>query len=37
MPRQPLAGAERIRVEKIVKDALATRPALPKLAVDKAA
>jgi 4-hydroxy-tetrahydrodipicolinate synthase len=37
MPRQPLAGAERIRVEKIIKDALATRPALPKLAVDKAA
>ncbi len=30
MPRQPLAGAERARVEKIVKDALATRPHLPK-------
>jgi 4-hydroxy-tetrahydrodipicolinate synthase len=29
MPRQPLAGAERARVEKIVKDALATRPELP--------
>jgi 4-hydroxy-tetrahydrodipicolinate synthase len=29
MPRQPLAGAERARVEKIVKDALATRPKLP--------
>jgi 4-hydroxy-tetrahydrodipicolinate synthase len=30
MPRQPLAGTERSRVEKIVKDALATRPELPK-------
>jgi 4-hydroxy-tetrahydrodipicolinate synthase len=30
MPRQPLAGAERARVEKIVKDALETRPELPK-------
>jgi 4-hydroxy-tetrahydrodipicolinate synthase len=29
MPRQPLAGAERTRVEKIVRDALATRPKLP--------
>jgi 4-hydroxy-tetrahydrodipicolinate synthase len=37
MPRQPLAGAERARVEKIIKDALATRPVLPKLSVDKAA
>ena len=37
MPRQPLAGAERVRVEKIIKDALATRPVLPKLTVDKAA
>jgi 4-hydroxy-tetrahydrodipicolinate synthase len=37
MPRQPLAGAERIRVEKIIKDALATRPVLPKLVIDKAA
>jgi len=37
MPRQPLAGAERVRVEKIIKDALATRPALPKLSIDKAA
>jgi 4-hydroxy-tetrahydrodipicolinate synthase len=37
MPRQPLAGAERIRVEKIIKDALATRPVLPKLSIDKAA
>jgi 4-hydroxy-tetrahydrodipicolinate synthase len=37
MPRQPLAGAERVRVEKIIKDALATRPVLPKLSIDKAA
>jgi 4-hydroxy-tetrahydrodipicolinate synthase len=31
-PRQPLEGAERARVEAIVKRALATRPALPELA-----
>jgi 4-hydroxy-tetrahydrodipicolinate synthase len=37
MPRQPLAGAERVRVEKVIKDALATRPVLPKLVIDKAA
>ena len=37
MPRQPLAGAERVRVEKIITDALATRPVLPKLSIDKAA
>lgn len=37
MPRQPLAGTERARVEKIIKDALATRPVLPKLSIDKAA
>src|SRR5262245_7890888 len=30
MPRQPLAGERRAAVEKIVKDALATRPELPK-------
>lgn len=29
MPRQPLAGAERARVEQIVRTALATRPELP--------
>jgi 4-hydroxy-tetrahydrodipicolinate synthase len=31
MPRQPLTGERRRTVEKIVKDALAIRPALPKL------
>ena len=31
MPRQPLSGERRKTVEKVVKDALATRPALPKL------
>jgi 4-hydroxy-tetrahydrodipicolinate synthase len=31
LPRQPLAGAERERVEKIIKDALATRPDLPTI------
>ncbi len=30
MPRQPLSGERRKAVEKVVKDALATRPALPK-------
>ncbi|KAA0970775.1 dihydrodipicolinate synthase family protein [Aureimonas fodinaquatilis] len=30
-PRQPLAGEERARVEKIISQALATRPALPSL------
>ena len=30
MPRQPLSGERRKAVEKIVKDALATRPELPK-------
>ena len=30
MPRQPLSGERRRTVEKIVKDALAIRPALPK-------
>jgi len=29
-PRQPLAGAERERVEKIIHDALASRPELPE-------
>jgi 1-pyrroline-4-hydroxy-2-carboxylate deaminase len=29
LPRQPLAGEQRRRVEKIVKDAIATRPELP--------
>lgn len=31
MPRQPLAGARREHVEKIVRDALAVRPAIPVL------
>jgi len=31
LPRQPLAGAERERVEKIIRDALASRPELPKV------
>lgn len=31
MPRQPLSGARRAAVEKIIKDALASRPALPAL------
>lgn len=31
LPRQPLAGAERERVEKIIRDALATRPDLPRI------
>ncbi|PSJ57182.1 dihydrodipicolinate synthase family protein [Kumtagia ephedrae] len=37
MPRQPLSGERRAAVEKIVKDALAIRPELPKLQVAKAA
>jgi 4-hydroxy-tetrahydrodipicolinate synthase len=37
MPRQPLSGERRAAVEKIVKDALAVRPELPKLSVAKAA
>lgn len=37
MPRQPLAGERRAAVEKIVKDAMATRPELPAFAVAKAA
>jgi 4-hydroxy-tetrahydrodipicolinate synthase len=37
MPRQPLAGERRANVEKIVRDAIATRPELPKLTVAKAA
>lgn len=37
MPRQPLTGERRAMVEKIVKDAIATRPELPKLLVAKAA
>lgn len=37
MPRQPLSGERRAAVEKIVKDALAVRPELPKFAVAKAA
>jgi 4-hydroxy-tetrahydrodipicolinate synthase len=32
MPRQPLSGAVRARVEKIVRSAIATRPTLPALA-----
>jgi 1-pyrroline-4-hydroxy-2-carboxylate deaminase len=30
MPRQPLAGARRKAVEKVIKDALKKRPTLPK-------
>ncbi|MEZ5783480.1 MAG: dihydrodipicolinate synthase family protein [Rhizobiaceae bacterium] len=37
MPRQPLNGERRANVEKIVRDAIATRPELPKLSVAKAA
>jgi 4-hydroxy-tetrahydrodipicolinate synthase len=37
MPRTPLAGERRAAVEKIVRDALATRPQLPRLELDKAA
>ena len=37
MPRKPLSGERRKAVEKIVKDALGTRPVLPKLSVAKAA
>jgi 4-hydroxy-tetrahydrodipicolinate synthase len=37
MPRQPLSGERRAAVEKIVRDAIATRPELPKLQVAKAA
>ncbi|HEY9057765.1 MAG TPA: dihydrodipicolinate synthase family protein [Aurantimonas sp.] len=32
LPRQPLQGAERQRVEKVIADALATRPQLPSFA-----
>ena len=31
MPRRPLSGERRAMVEKVVKDAMATRPELPKL------
>ena len=31
MPRQPLSGERRKAVEKVVKDALATRPVLPRI------
>ncbi len=37
MPRQPLSGERRAAVEKIVRDALAVRPELPKVDVAKAA
>jgi 4-hydroxy-tetrahydrodipicolinate synthase len=37
MPRQPLSGERRKAVEKIIKDALAVRPQLPKLDLSKAA
>ena len=37
MPRQPLTGERRAMVEKIVKQAIATRPELPKLSMAKAA
>ena len=37
MPRQPLSGERRAAVEKIVTDALATRPDLSKLSLARAA
>lgn len=37
MPRKPLFGERRAAVDKIVRDALATRPELPKLDLAKAA
>jgi len=37
MPRQPLSGERRAAVEKIVRDALAVRPELPKLDLARAA
>lgn len=37
MPRQPLAGERRTAVEKIIRDALAARPELPRLDLSKAA
>lgn len=37
MPRQPLAGKRRKDVEKIILDAIATRPKLPNLNLKKAA
>lgn len=37
MPRQPLSGERRTAVEKIIRDALATRPELPELGLAKAA
>jgi 4-hydroxy-tetrahydrodipicolinate synthase len=37
MPRQPLSGKRRKDVEKIVNDALASRPKLPSINLKKAA
>jgi len=37
MPRQPLTGERRAAVDKIVREALATRPQLPRLHIAKAA
>ncbi len=37
MPRKPLTGDRRAMVEKIVQDAIATRPKLPELSIAKAA
>ena len=37
MPRQPLSGERRTAVEKIIRDALAVRPELPKLNLSQAA
>ncbi len=34
MPRQPLSGARRKAVEKIIKDSLKTRPKLPAIAFE---
>jgi 4-hydroxy-tetrahydrodipicolinate synthase len=36
-PRRPLSGERRAAVEKVVKDAIASRPALPELPLAKAA
>ena len=37
MPRQPLSGERRAMVEKIVRDAMATRPELPQIGIARAA
>jgi len=32
LPRKPLAGEQHAKVEKVVRDAIATRPELPSVA-----